>query len=383
MSDTNRTQMAYVEEAAFGEQKSGSFHLQLLRLTSDTLAQQATTTRSGEIRANRRLANVRTTGKSVAGALGFELSYGTFDALFKAALLSAAWGGAATVTASTISAAASDNSFNDSGAGFGSLAAGDWVYASGFTATADNGFFKIVSKTDSKIVVSGGTLTDEASGSSRTIKQGDRIVDGTTLVTHNFERQYADLTTTFALFTGVAFNTLALNVPTEGIITGSFDCIGYEETSISASGGNGYDDITTTDPMQTGDVTALLENQVAAGFVGWTMNLNNNLRLKREAPSGIVGVGTGQADISGTLQIHFESSTMYDKWLDETPSSLALCIVDLAANKYVFDFPQLRFTSGERNVTGPNGDVTANFGWTAYEHATESCQMSVNRWASS
>ncbi len=379
MSDTNRTKLAYVQETTYGVQKTGS-NLQIIRVTSDNLSRQATVTRSGEIRANRRLANVRVTGKQAGGTIGFELSYGTFDALFKAVLLSADWSTPVTVSASTISAAAADNSYNDSNSGFGSLVAGQWIYASGFTNPANNGFRKIVTRTSAKITVSGGTLVDEAAGSSRTIKQGGRIVDGTTLVTFNFEREYEDLTNELALFLGMALNGMTLTIPTEGIITGSFDLIGFDEQSITSSGGAGYDAITTSDPMQTGDVTAILENQAASGFLSWTMNLTNNLRLRREAPAGIVGVGTGQCDISGTLQIYFQNSTMYNKWLAETPSALTICLQDLAGNKYAFDFPQVRFTGGDRTVPGPNGDVTANLGWTAYEDPAENVQITITRW---
>jgi len=381
MSDTNRTKLSCIAEAVYGVQETGS-NLQVMRLRSDGLNRTATVTRSGEIRANRRLAGVRTTGKAVSGSLAYELSYGTFDDLFKAVMLSAAWSSPVTVTAATISAADADNSYNDSGSGFGSLVAGQWVYVSGFTTAANNGFRKIATQTSSKITVTGGTLVNEDAGDTVSIKQGGRIVDGTTLVTYNFERKYEDLSNIYALFLGVALNTVSLNVPTEGIITGSFDCIGFDEQTLAASGGTGYDAVTTTDPMQTEDVIAIMENQVASGFVNWTMSLNNNLRLRREAPSGIIGVGTGQADVSGTMQIHFQNSTMYDKWLDETPSSIALCVQDLAGNKYVLDFPQVRFTAGERNVSGPSADVTANLGWTAYEHATEACQITITRWPS-
>lgn len=68
----------------------------------------------------------------------------------------------ATVLAATISAAAADNSFNDSGSGFPSnLVAGDVVEVSGFATPANNGRFLVVSATTAKIVIS-GTLTLEA-----------------------------------------------------------------------------------------------------------------------------------------------------------------------------------------------------------------------------
>lgn len=73
--------------------------------------------------------------------------------------------------ATTISAAAADNSFNDSASGFPTnLVAGDVVEASGFTAAANNGRFIVTgTPTAAKIVVS-ATLTLEAAGSARYLK---------------------------------------------------------------------------------------------------------------------------------------------------------------------------------------------------------------------
>ncbi len=381
MSDTNRGKVAFVAESSYGVPKTGT-NLQLLRVTSDNLAQTANTVRSGEIRSNRRLAAVRTVAKQVSGALGFELSYGTLDTLLQAALLSAAWTAPVTVgPKTTVAAVASGNKFTDSANGLATVTAGQWVYVSGFTTAANNGFFKLVSKAAGEIVVSGGTLVDEVAGDTVTIVQGGRIVDGTTLATFNFERTYEDLASEIVLFTGIGIEGLSLAVPAEGIITGSLDLVGKAEDSLAVSGGSGYTAITTTEPMQGAEVRGLLENQTAQSFLNFTLALKNNLRLQRSAPSGLTGLGTGQSDASGTLQVYFSSKTLYDKWLDETASSLALALRDAAGNGYVLDFPAVKFTAGKRDLTGPNGDVIADLGWTAYEDSGESAQMTITRFA--
>lgn len=73
-------------------------------------------------------------------------------------------------TGTTFSAAAGDNSFNDSGAGFPVLVAGDKLVSSGFGTGANNGTFYVVSRTASKIVVTGGTLSTEAAGATVTFQ---------------------------------------------------------------------------------------------------------------------------------------------------------------------------------------------------------------------
>lgn len=75
------------------------------------------------------------------------------------------------VDATTISAAAADNSFNDSAAGFPALLkAGDIVEASDFTNAANNGRFEVTgTPTASKIQVT-ASLTLEAAGSARSLR---------------------------------------------------------------------------------------------------------------------------------------------------------------------------------------------------------------------
>lgn len=75
-----------------------------------------------------------------------------------------------TMTAVTISAAASDNSINDSGVGFPMLYPSAKIWIAGFTGTpGNNGVATVVSRTAGKIIISGITLVDDAAGESVTI----------------------------------------------------------------------------------------------------------------------------------------------------------------------------------------------------------------------
>jgi hypothetical protein len=71
----------------------------------------------------------------------------------------------------TVSADASDNSFNDSAGGLPSLLkAGDIVTTSGFATGANDGRFTVTgTPTANKVLVTGGTLVTEAAGSAVTV----------------------------------------------------------------------------------------------------------------------------------------------------------------------------------------------------------------------
>ena len=74
-----------------------------------------------------------------------------------------------------ISAASADNSFNSVAGNFSTITAGQFIKVNGFTVNAvNNGYFKVVTKTNTKITVTGATLITEAIGALKTIVIDDQ-----------------------------------------------------------------------------------------------------------------------------------------------------------------------------------------------------------------
>lgn len=249
MSDTNRVTLAYAIESAFGAPTSlAATAFQALRFTGEDLAATTQSVNSSEIRDDRQIAFVARTGFNAGGNLNFELSYGAFDDLLMLFAQASAWTAAITVTSTSISAAAADNSFNHSGAGF-TAAAGRWLKVTGFATAANNGYFKVVTATTSKLIVSGGTLVNEAATPSVTIIAGAQIVNGTTLNSLAIQRVYNDLSAIIALYRGMCIDSMSLTIPADNIVTGSFGTMGKSEASGGAIVGSGTAAAPTNDPM--------------------------------------------------------------------------------------------------------------------------------------
>ena len=381
VSDTNRVQLAYVEETSFGQQVTGS-NLQTLRHTGETLKQETGIQVSQEIRSDRQIADVARTSIHASGQINYEMSYGAYDDLLAAALLAADWSTPETVgPITTIAAVASGNTFTDSGNGFAALDVGQWIRVSGFTKPANNGFFKLMSVAAGEIVVSGGTLEDESAGPTVTITQGGQIVNGTTKTSFNIERTFSDLSGERSLFTGMMVDTLALNAALNAMITGSMGFIGSREESLAASGGTGYDAAATGEVMNgVDDIAGLLENEVSVNAQSLGLNLANNLRAREKLGHlGAFDMGTGTVNVTGTLEAYFESATMFDKYLDYTATSLSLVLLDGAGNAYVIELPNVRFTDGSRQAGAQNQDVLANLSFQAFRHATEDVTIRIAR----
>lgn len=382
VSDSSRVQLAYIAEDEYGVKKTGS-NLQILRKTGETLKQDTNVQTSSEIRSDRQITGAVRTNVNVSGQVNAELSFGTYDDLLVASLMSAGWSTTETVTASTISASAADNSFNDSGNGFGSLIAGQWIKVAGCSNSGNNGYFKIVTAAAGKITVSGGTLTDETAGSSITMTMGAQIVNGTTKTSFNIERKYTDLSNEFSLFLGCMINELGLNVALESMITGNFGMLGKTEESLSASSGSGYTAETITDVMNCVDqVLAVLEGQTSVDAKAFSLQLNNNLRARnRIGGLGAFDIGTGKCNVTGSLQAYFESKTLFDKYLNFSSTSLAIVLEDGAGNAYVVDLPSVKITDGSREAGSGDQDIIANLSWQAFKHPTEDVTIRIAKFA--
>lgn len=323
-------------------------------------------------------------GNSIATTETFTAGTNKFDAAtLGTETAGAGWTAPVTITAITISASSADNSFNDSGNGFGSIVANQWIRASNFTAPTDNGYFKVASATAAKVIVY-GTLVTEAAGTSRTIKQGSSIVNGVTKNSFNSERTYSDLTTELAFYKGCMLNQMTLTVGTNGIITGSFGMMGMIETSETVSGGDGYEDPNDNDVMNSIDhVVGIYENAVAIDVMDISLTINNNLRERLKVGHlGPFSFGANNINVSGSFTAYYESKTLYDKYLNFTDTSLAKVFQDADGNGYVFDLPGLKITDGQRHSgAGIGDDFKVPCTFQAFMDGTEEITIRIVRFA--
>lgn len=386
MSDANRVKLSYVGEgAAFGVAKAAT--LKVLRHTGESLKQDTTVIVSEELRSDRQIADIIRTGVGASGGINFELSYGTYDDFLKAILCSANWSAEKSKTATTISASSVDNCLRDSEAGF--ITAGfvrnQWIKISGFTTTAlgNNGFAKIVSVDSDEMILSNKILISKSAGDEVTIQMGSQIKNGTeNLLSWNIERQYIDLDPdVFSLFTGMCLNTLSLDIPADGTIKGTMAFLGSLEDSLNASAGVGYADASITKIMTGANhVDQILENETEIGILSFTLNITNNLRQRLQVGTlGATSVGTGTIEISGSISLYLSDAILFDKYLDQTPTSLAIAVTDGVGNSYLIEIPAIKLVDGSRPAGGLNTDVVGDFEWRACLSDAESISIRITR----
>jgi len=246
----------------------------------------------------------------------------------------------------------------------------------------NNGWFKITSVTSLKVIVTHGTLITTTIGETIVMQMGAQILNGVTLASWNIERKYVDLSPIiYALFTGMCLGEMSLDIPADGRITGSFTLLGSKEETKDASQGTGHTKATTTTIMTGANhVDDIFENKQGAKILSLSMSINNNLRTRLQVGTlGAVSVGSGSILITGSLELYLPDAALFDKYLDQTPSSLSIGVTDGVGNGYIIEIPTMRITDGSRPAGGLNTDVVGTFEWQAYMSPTEEISIRIAR----
>ena len=86
----------------------------------------------------------------------------------------------------------------------------------------------------------------------------------------------------------------------------------------------------------------------------------------------------GRSRLSGTLTTYFQNKTLYEKFLNETSSSITLTLTDLDGNSYVFDFSNVKYNSGQPDVSG-EGAITIGMDFVALFDSGDDSQIKITR----
>lgn len=380
-ADSSRGQIYGVKEVTWGVTPATA--LKETRFTGESLKHAIGNTQSREVRSHREVTDLIQISFEAQGGFEIEFSFASFDDYLEAAMLST-WGAAITYTASTISAAAADNSINDSANAFPVIPVGQWIRIVGFTGGGPNGYARVVSRTVSKIVLAGITVAIDAAGEAVTIS-GQMLRNGTTKVSMTMEKVFTDIAQYIA-YTGMMVNDWAQEINANELITGSFGFMGKSGSAPSgASVGTGGPVAANSNDVMSAvaNVAQLMENDsVLSGTYArnLTWSLSNNLRGKPGI--GVMGntdVGIGTLVLTGRLNTYFENGTLYNKFRNGTSSSIMTRLTDAFGNSYIISFPRIELTDGNPNIPGQSQDVMLDMAWQATRHPTYLCTVQIDK----
>lgn len=386
--DSSQHAMSQIVESVYGTTPDTPA-FKLIRHKGTTLALAKGSMISEELRADRQISDMRHGNKQVGGEITGELSYGTYDE-FMEACLGGTWAvKAAPYTASTISAAASDNSINDSANGLPLLTAGDKVTITGFTGTVENNAVKavVVTSTAAKMVLTTSTpFVDDAAGEAVTVTTlTQKLSPGATRRSFSILRDFSDATEAgqnrYHLYVGQEIATFKLTIGVEALLQVAFSVIGKNQPAPSDDAPAGATFVAANTNAVLDSFTGTLYEGGAAIATVTELNftLENGL-----APKFVVFQDTmnrpslGRSDLKGQITAYAENASLLKKFINQTESSLVFTLADGAGNKYRFTIPRIKYTGGQMDTAG-QGPIMIPAPWQALLDSTSSTNLKIER----
>lgn len=386
MANGSRHSMRYVAESTYGTTPATPA-LKPIRHTGTTLGLSKESLQSEEIRDDRQIADFRHGAYQVGGDVNFELSFASFDDLLEAVLLGTWVPTKTTATADQLAATATTvtrtvGSFVTEG-----FAVNDVVVNSGFTNAGNNGRFRVsavVALTLTLTPLDGQTMVVEAAAAGRKVGSLRAILKaGTVRRSFTVERFFGDILTAdkpYHRFTGVEFNTLALAISANAMLTGTFGVLGQNMTTATTA----IVGATTPAPMTTSPLDSFTGTLNEAGtpiavITEIQLNVENGLEARFVVGSkASIRPSIGRSNCSGTMTAYFENSLLLDKFINETESNISFELPDGAGNKYVVTLPRIKYNGGQPDVEG-EGPITLSMPFQALLNAATSTNIQIER----
>jgi hypothetical protein len=204
---------------------------------------------------------------------------------------------------------------------------------------------------------------------------------GATRRSYTLERKFADLTTPeWHRYTGTEINSLSLSVSPNAMVGITLGVVGKDlslATAAIASSTYSADGTETPFDSFTGSITE--GGSTIATVTAVDITLENGLE-----PLFSIGSDTtnrpsiGKSRVSGSLTTYFEDKALYQKFLNETASEIVLTITDASAQSYVIDLPNIKYNSGQPDVSG-EGSVTVSMDFVALYNSADASQLVITR----
>ena len=355
-----------------------------LPITGGSMSESPDTVRSSQLRSDAQMADMKRTGVEPAAAFDFEMQADNLDNLLRAALRNSpanTWSNfqktavadsVTIATGKTYTAAAGFFGSDDAAANL-AIPKGTWIYISGCSDAANDGW-KQVSKTTATTAT---VLTVEQACVVGTSQEptftSSQIRNGSDLTSFSLQMANLDVTEAYRLTTGARITDFGLNITSQAIITGNVGFSGKRMTRPTEGSGAGsvtaaadtdvMSEVSTFESFWIGGTEITTYEMVSASL---------NIATTARPQVGLgnlqkVGMNLGPIDITGSVEFYLEAAnyaTLQDYLLNFTSFEFGFALSD-GTNRYFFHMPQVKLTSEPGTVGGIDTDMMLSFDFAA------------------
>lgn len=382
---SSRLQMAYIAETTFGT-VPGAGNFKNLRITGESLNFDVSKESSKEIRADRQTSGATSVDANAAGAINFHFQYAEYEGLM-AGVMQNTWSVygtngvgttfSATFATGSITAGAAPTGSSD----FTTLKKGQWIKVNAPANANDGKIVRIstaTAPTTTVITLDANTPLTAGGPIAGSSVAAARLTNGTTQQSFSIEKQFNDIVQ-FLTYRGMTPNKMSLNFSAASLTDGSFEFMGkdLQQGGVTKLPGTAVSSYSFDIQNAVRGVGQLWENgaPLTSTFVkSITLAVSNNLRAQKAVANfGAVGIGSGDFEVSGTMEVYFADATIFNRFLSDTYTSLILGSQDLSSglgNGYVFSLPRVLLMNAKIVAQGENQDVMVSFDYAAFSDDT-------------
>lgn len=213
----------------------------------------------------------------------------------------------------------------------------------------------------------------------------DIISNGVKQTSLSFEKRFitGDATHSYMRYAGMVADTMSLSLEANAIATGSFGFMGKGGTVTDAKlTGATYNEATEERVISGSSHIASLSfgSFSSPKILSLGLEISNNLMAANVLGSlDHASIGAGQFNVSGSVEMYFEDSAVYNAFLSATDMALNITIGTSTAKKYNISLPRVRFSTGEVLATGANSYIMNSMTFQALRDDTTNNTMTITR----
>lgn len=214
---------------------------------------------------------------------------------------------------------------------------------------------------------------------------GDIIKGGVERTSYSFVRSFADIASLdkpYYIYRGCEFNAMSLSIAANAMVTGTFSVVGQSQeiaTDLTGLGTPTFPAPTETSPVDAFTGSIKEAGAAIAVVTEVSIDLQNGIEPRFVVGSkDTIRPSIARSNLTGNLTAYFENSTLVEKFVNETGSSLEMDLTDLEGNVIRVTIPSIVYTGGQPDVTG-EGPVTLSMPWQAILDDTAETNIVIQR----
>ena len=203
---------------------------------------------------------------------------------------------------------------------------------------------------------------------------------GVTAKSFTFERAFSDITK-YAAFTGCMVNSMSLTVPSNGMVTGSFDIVGKDAEAITGTPLDASPTASQTNSPFDGFTGTIKEGGSSIAIITQVeLSLANSLDPAFVLGSRYAaGITPGRSNLTGTVSALFESETLLNKFINETESSLEFTLGNGTSKSYTFLIPRIKYSGGGDAPVSGEGRIALSLPFQALYDSVTGTNLQITR----